>query len=183
MANKAKKDNKNLIIGICAAVVVVVVIVIAVVLATRGTKLNDDYFVSDDTKYVLTVETGDLYTDDDDSDEVVPVKTHLVYTYSGDEITGLKAYYEFADDAAAKTAYDQYVEADLSNEYASIELDGKYVILTANASEYEDLTADDVKQRIEFMEMLNNMDLTDGSEDDTEEVETVEEIDYDEDEE
>lgn len=163
MANKAKKDNKNLIIGICAAVVVVIVIVVAVILANRGAKLDDSYFVSDDTKYVLTVNS------DDSEDNLSLVKTHLVYKYSGDTITELKSYYEFANAEDAKAAFDEYKEA-YAGSFKSAELNGKYIIFTANEEDYSDLTASDVKQQIEFMEMLEGMDLTDDTEE--EEVET-----------
>ena len=156
MANKAK-NNKNLIIGICAAILVVVVVVVAIVLATRGgsTQLSDSYFVSDDTKYVLTLETNDS------EEEYAPAKTHMVYFYSEDDVTGMKAYYEFADEAAAKAAFDYYKEAMEGEDYEDISIDGKYIVITSKESAYEGLTASDVKQQIEFMEMLKNMDLTD----------------------
>lgn len=173
MAEKSTKNNKNLIIGICAAVVVIVVIIIAVVLATGGGKggviggLNDSYFVSDDTKYVLTLDADDMYIEDTD---YAPLKSHLVYTYSGDEVTGLKAYYEYADASAASAAYEFY-QANNDGSFKEVALDGKYLILTANEEEYEGLTASDVKQQIEFMQMLNNMDL----DEDEESVEIVDE--------
>lgn len=165
MANKAKKDNKNLILGICAALVVVVVIVVAVILANRGPKLDDSYFVSDDTKYVLTVDS------DDSEDNLSLVKTHLVYKYSGDTITELKSYYEFANAEDAKAAFDSYKEA-YSGSFKAAELNGKYIIFTANEEDYSDLTASDVKQQIEFMEMLEGMDLTDDEEEEEVDVET-----------
>jgi len=173
MANKAKKDNKNLIIGICAAVVVVVVIIVAVVLATSGTKLNDAFFVSDGSKYVVTME-ADESTDSDD--EVSPVKVHLVYFYSDDKVTDMKSYYEFADDSAAKKAYDLYKEADSdeSEDVSKYEISGKYVILTADASQYEGMTANDAKQQVEFTEMLKNMDSSNSSGSDTVTVEETE---------
>ena len=173
MAKKADKKNKNLIIGICSAVVIVVVIVvIAVVLATRGgnVALNDKYFVSDDTKYVLTLEGDEISLDE----EYAPLKTHLVYYYSDDTVTGLKAYYEYADEASAKTAYNAIKEdAETSESYKEIALDGKYLILTANESEYADMTKSDVEEQIKFMEMLKNMDL-DKEGDDVIEEDTVE---------
>ena len=158
MANKKAKNkggNKNIIIGACCAVVVVVVIVVAIVLAvTSGNRLGDAYFVSDDTKYVLTVESDDMVIDEEE-EAYAPVKTHLVYTYSGDEITGLKAYYEYADNASAKAAYDYILSS--GEETGEVAIDGKYVIITAAPEEYEGLTASDVKQQVEFMEMMKSM--------------------------
>lgn len=167
MVNKAKKDNKNLIIGICAAVVVVIVVVVAIILATRGgsAQLNDSYFVSDDTKYVLTLET------ENSEEEYTPVKTHMAYFYSGDDVTDMKVYYEFTDEAAAKAALDYYKESMEGEDYKDIALNGKYIVVASNESAYEDLTANDVKQQIEFMEMLKNMDLSNQTDDADVEVE------------
>ena len=172
MAKKAKKDNKNAIIGgICAAVLVVVIIIVAVVLATGGgNKLNDDYFVSDDTKYVLTIESDDIDYEDSEA-AYIPLKTHLVYTYSGDEITGLKTYAEYADAAAAKAAFEAMKEA--GEDVTGVTIDGKYLIMTATEDQYEGMTASDVKQQIEFMEMMKGLDTGD-TEEETEVVEEEE---------
>ena len=178
MAKKAKKDNKNLIIGICcgiAALVVVVVIAIVLVVSNNNT-LSDDYFQSDDTKYVLTVDADVLDIESDD-ETPTPVKTHLVYTYSGDEITGLKTYAEYANADDAKAAFDAMQAAGSEED---IELNGKYIIATNDAEAYEGLTASDIEQQIQFMEALKNMNLNDVSDDvddttETEETEKVEE--------
>lgn len=164
MAEKAKKDNKNLIIGICAAVLVVVVIVVAVVFATKGTStLSDAYFVSDDTKYVITVDGDEIDAEDE---EFVPVKTHVVYTYSGDTITGMTTYMEFADEATAKAALASYQEAyadvDPSESgVASMSTNGKYLVVVATEDQYADTTVSDIKQYVEFMEMMENSDTED----------------------
>ena len=173
MAKKtATKNNKNLIIGICAAVAAIIVIVIIVVIILLNPSngplggINDSYFVSDGTKYVLNLDAESVYVENED---YVPLESHLVYHYSGDSITGLEAYYEYADNTAASAAYEFY-KTNNDNMYKDVTLDGKFVILTANPEEYEGLTADDVKQQIEFMDMLNNMNSdNDDSNTDTEE--------------
>ena len=153
-AKQSKKDNKNLIIGCCAAIAVVIAIIITVVLINNNS-LNDNYFVSDNTKYVLTIET-----DESDNDEYAPLKTHLVYTYDGDKVTGMKTYYVYGNNDSAKKAFDALKEAINNEEEAkSMELNDKYIIITASEESYKDLTASDVKQQIEFMESLKNMDL------------------------
>ncbi len=166
MANNAKKpNNKNLAIGICA-IIAIIIIIITVVLTTRNNTLNDSYFVSDDTKYVLTLDSSDVSMEDPTYD---PIKTHLVYTYSGDEITGLKAYYEYADNATAKVAAEYLKQNYDSDTQNKVTTDGKYVIFVASEEEYEDLTASDVKQQIEFMEVIKNMDAEDDAEESTDE--------------
>ena len=154
MANKktkkSKKDNKNAIVGgICAAVVVVAIIIVAVVLATRG-GLSDDYFKSDDTKYVLSIESE--MTGNEEQDALTPVKTHVVYLYSGDSITGMKSYAEYNNADQAKNAYNTLKEAVAAHgddEEASADMDlanyqvnGKYLIYTFGEDEYKDLVAE-----------------------------------------
>lgn len=168
-SNKKTKDNKNLIIGICAAVVLVVVIIVTIVLVVNNNSLNDSYFVSDDTKYVLTIENDES----SEGDEATPVKSHIVYTYEGDKITSMKSYSEFADEATAKKAFDAMIEAG-GEEAKGIELKGKYIIATAEEDVYKDLTANDVKQQIEFMESLKNMNLDDNSDTEEESEEVIE---------
>lgn len=168
MANKkTKKDNKGAIIGICSAIVVLVVVIVAVVLATGGVGggISDSYFVSDDSKYVLTAEADEMYADEEDG-EYTPIRTHIVYTYSGDEITGMTTYAEYADNATAKAALDAMAEA--GQEVDGIEVNGKYLVMVMDESAYEGVTAGDVKQVIELREALKNMDL--GETDDVTEI-------------
>lgn len=170
MANQAKKskDNKNLIIGICAAAAVVVVIILAVVLVNRNPALSDAYFVSDGTKYVLTIESD---TEELENDEYTPLKTHLVYTYSGDTVTGMKTYYEYGDASSAKKAFDALKE-ELGDEATAMEINGKYIIITADEESYKDTTASDVKKQIDLMESLKNMNLNDTEDEEVVDVDT-----------
>lgn len=169
---KKKKNNKNLIIGICAGVLVIAVIVVAIIFATKGTtNLNDAYFVSDDTKYVLTVNSDEL---DEEKTEVTPIKTHLVYYYSGDAITGMITYMEFADEATAKSAIEAYKSIDQTG-VKNIYTNGKYIVVEMTEDQYADITASDVKQQIEFMEMVKGMDPSEIE--NTENTETTVEID------
>ena len=164
-SKKANKDNKNVIIGICAAVALVVVVIVTVVLVMNSNTLNDSYFVSDNTKYVFTLESNES---DYSEGEIAPVKTHLVYTYEGDKITSMKSYSQYADEATAKKAFDAMKEAG-GEEAEDIELKGKYVIATAKEDTYKDLTASSVKQQLDFMESLKNAN--------TDETENVDEVD------
>ena len=168
MANKAeKKTNKNLIIGICIALVVIAIIAVIIVLVMRNNSpsTNNSYFVSDDTKYVLNLDSDSFSTEDG---EFQPQKAHLIYYYSGDTITGMKSYYEYANEADAKSAYEYY-KANMASEYKNIELDGKFLILTANEADYEGMTAYDIQQQIEFLESINNYKTIENEEDDVKE--------------
>ena len=170
MAEKAKKNNKNLIIGICAGVLVIAVVIVAVIFATKSS-LNDAYFVSDDSKYVLTVDRDMLETEDKENS---PIKTHIVYYYSGDAITGVTTYMEFDNDATAKAALDLYKNADQTG-VKSLKTDGKYLVVEMTEDQYKDLTASDVKQQVEFMEMLKKSGTNnpDGANEETTETENT----------
>ena len=173
MAEKAK-NNKSIIIGICVAALVIIAIIIAIVLINKNQTINDAYFKSDDTKYVLTLDADDY--DSDEDQEHAPLKTHTVYYYKGNEITDLKTYLEYTDNDAAKAALD-YVTTNESDNYKEITVNGKYLILTSNDVAYEGVTADEVKQQIEFIESLKNFNFGTEDEDidDTTIEETVEE--------
>ena len=164
--NNTNKTNKNFALGICTiiGVVAIIVVMITIILLNRGTSLNDSFFVSDDTKYVLTLDTDSVSMEDP---EYNPIKTHIVYFYSGEEITGMKAYYEYSDPTAAKSALE-YLKTNYEDENQNkITVNGKYVIFTASETEYENLTANDVKEQIDFMEMLKNINTENPDEEDT----------------
>ena len=54
-----KSNKKTIIICIAAAVVVVAIVVAAILLSRNG--LGDNYFVSDGSKYVLTLDDEEFY--------------------------------------------------------------------------------------------------------------------------
>ena len=160
MANKSNQNKKNVIIGVCVAVLVLIAIIVAIILGSRNGGfggLNDSYFKSDGSKYVLTVDSSDMIGEEE-------------HTYAGDKITGLKAYYEYTNNDDAKAAYEYY-NTNMADEYKSITRDGKYVILEIDESGYEGVTPDDVKQQIEYMEMLNELEADEVTPEDTTVVE------------
>ena len=154
MAGKAKtkstNNNKNIIIGICVAVVVIAVVAVAIFFATRGPQLNDSYFVSDNTKYVVTVD------DSASSSDGAPVKTHYVYTYSGDKITGATIYLEFTNEATAKTALDA-VKEESEGVAKSVSVNGKYIVAEMTEDQYSDMTLSEIKAAFEESEDTDNM--------------------------
>lgn len=167
MAEDAKKNNKGLIIGICCGVVAVVVAIVLIVLFVikpggLGGGLSDDYFVSDDTKLVMTLDSEQASFDDG---EYAPAKSHMVYYYSGDKITGMSVFYEYADEATAKLAYD-HIDDEARAEAKEIKMRGKYIEIVMKEDSYSDSTPEEIKQQIEFMEMLKNMNFDDGTSND-----------------
>ena len=80
---KGSKNKKNLIYGIIggiAAVAVIAVIIVVIVLNSKPA-LNDDFFKSDGSKYVLTVDFREGQDESEGTDELAPIKSHAVYRY------------------------------------------------------------------------------------------------------
>lgn len=176
MANKkSKKQDKSKVVGICVAVVAIVVIIIAIVAASMNQGLSEGYFKSDDTKYVLTIETDEDAVSDEE--EYVPIKTHIVYFYEGDNITGLSVYQEYADNATAKAAADYYAD---SESYKELYADGKYLVAVMNEEDYEGVTVESVKQQLEFIEAMKSASENGGLVDDGSDDELIETTDEEE---
>ncbi|MBR3254484.1 hypothetical protein IKF88_02010 [Candidatus Saccharibacteria bacterium] len=72
----------------------------------------------------------------------------------------MKTYYEYKDADTAKEAYNT-LKSSGEFEGVDVSLNGKYFVIVNDSSEYEDLTASDVQEQIELMEMFQNMDSDD----------------------
>jgi len=156
MSTKSKtkrRDNHFGIIGGCCVAVLAVILIVIAVIVNRPRPIDDSFFVSDGTKYVLSLDSDDV---EDAEGDYSPIKTHLVYFYSDDDITGLKIYYEYADAEEASNAYGQFIEEN-DGEYKEISRESKYIILVANEADYDEVKASDIKKQIEFMDMINRM--------------------------
>ena len=175
MAEKSKKgSNKNTIIGIIVGILVVAAVCVGIFFLVKNqSSVSTNYFVTDDTKYVLELEGNMIAMESEDN---VPVKYYQVFTYSDETVTGMKIYYEYKDHAAAEAAYEEISRVYGENEeVAEIVVDGKYVVLTAAESEYSEMSVEEVKQYIDFMQAMSEFNLDDVSEDDVEEIEDADE--------
>ncbi len=168
--NKTKnvrKNNTGMIVGICCVIVAIIVIIIAAVAISSNSGLNDSYFKSDDSKYVLTIDQDELMISEDEEANYASKKVHIVYEYKDDAITGMKIYYEYADNETAMKALDDIKENQDIESYKELVVDGKYVVATVNESEYEGATVSDVKSQIEAHEALKTMNFDDMTTDET----------------
>ena len=135
--------KKTLIVTIIAAVIAIAAIVLAIVLINRQPVINDDYFVSDNEKYVITLE---------DNTYGAKVTHHVAHYNSNDEITKLEAYYEFEDEEAAKTVFNELKDLEESGlENIDIALNGKYIVENRSLEDLS-MTASEFKQWIDFYE-------------------------------
>lgn len=144
---KIKKPSKQAIYSICSTIIIASVAIIAVVLILRTLSkpvIEEAYFVSDDTKSVISLDSNRGESEDGSA-----VQTHLVYTYDGDNVTGLKTYFEYPSEEAAATAIESLKDQP---EFQGAVLEGKYIVVTADASQFEGLTASDVRQQAEAIQ-------------------------------
>ena len=146
MAKKAKRKNKknnnNLMVWVFVALFLLIVISIAVILTlSNGSdpNTNKSFFVSDGSKYVITSELGDSGEDGD------AVSAYDVYYYSGETITDHKAYFEFINEEVAKEALPDY-QSLRDNDIKSVEVNGRFIVFTAEPSQYEKITLEQVKE-------------------------------------
>lgn len=143
------KSNIGKISCVIIGVVAIVAIIFALVFALNSNTINDAYFVSDNSKLVLTLDN-----DYDENDVLAPTKSHLVYYYSGDKITGVKYFYEFSSEDKAAEAFKGLTEnnEEYDGRPESIKLNGKYVIYTFPANQFEGTSVEDIKSYLEVIE-------------------------------
>lgn len=134
--------RSNLGIAICAGVVLAIAITLIVVFYPKPVSYEQGYFVSDDTKSVLNLES---------ENGTSTRKTHIVYEYDGDKVSAIKTYFEYIDEATAAASIES-LKKQPEFEKSKVELDGKYIIVTANEDSFKGLSADDVKQQVKAIE-------------------------------
>lgn len=118
-------------------------IIVIVVTIFTSPKINyETYFVTDNNKDVITVEVSE-----EDAVRTNLIRSHIVYTYENDKITSLKTYYEYDNNESAKKSIDGIRNANQNAE--SIIIDDKYIVVSANKDQYENLAPKDIKQQAE----------------------------------
>ena len=142
--NPNSHKNKYLFYGayVSLLVIIAVAIIIPVYNATHP-PLSEEFFVSDDTKDVISLDA-----DRSSGGPNPSTHTHLVYTYDGDNVTGLKTYFEYPDEATAATALESLKDLQ---EFSGAIRDGKYIVVTAPEDQFKGLTASDVKQQADAL--------------------------------
>ncbi len=137
--------KKNYKIILVAVVALVVVIVLAISASNSFYEpIDDNYFVSDDSKLILTLtkESASLETS-----EYEPDITHIVYYYSGDDIIDARVFYSYKSEEEAREA-DKNIKTDDKNWVTGRKLNGKYIIFNTNSDFRSGLTTSFVKQAL-----------------------------------
>ena len=101
--------------------------------------VDDSFFVSNDVKTTISLTP-------DNSDTTTLHQTHVVYEYDGENVISMKTYFEYPDEESAKTAYESLKDQP---EFVGAVVNGKYIIVTADESQFKGLTASDVRQQAE----------------------------------
>lgn len=168
-----KENSKKSLITIGAVLVAIIVaLVVAILIIKNGSGQftgNDAFFNSDGTKLVIPI-NGDRIAADEE--EPMPEKTYLVYYYAGNTITKYQTYQVYNNEDTAKKAFN-YFQDTIANLFEDVSLDGHYVILTHEPADYEWITAEDIKQQIEYINTETETSTTETEE--TEEEPTEEE--------
>ena len=141
--------HKIIIIGVF---VVIFVVILAIILARTSfyEDISDDYFESDDTKLVLSLNKEMAAYE---NGEYEPDITRVVYYYNGDKVTGVRVFYDYDSEEEAKEANEFVVLSD-KDWTTGKKLNGKYIIFEVERSQYNNLTTDMVRDNIERMRAI-----------------------------
>ena len=147
--------KKNQKIVIVAAVALVIVIIVAISASNSFYEsIDDDYFVSDGSKLVLTLPKKSASFE---TSEYEPDITHVVYYYSGDDIISARVFYAYNSEEEAREA-DKNIKSDDKDWITGRKLNGKYIIFNTNSDFISGLTASFVKKAVGFDEDADNED-------------------------
>jgi secreted protein with Ig-like and vWFA domain len=135
-----RRHKKAFYVSCAVAVLALAAAISATIIQSIPQPITEDYFVSDDTKTVIPLTTNGN-------------NTYLVYTHDGDIVTGLKTYFKYADQETAKNTFE--VAKD-QPELKNASLNGQYIVVTADESQYKGLTVSDIKQQTEALHLFQN---------------------------
>lgn len=119
---------------ICTAIIVAIIVILY---SATHQPPEESYFVSDDTKTTISLSPSKGSTSSS-------IKTHVVYTHENDKITSMKTYFEYPDEATAAANLENMKKQP---EFTNAELNGKYIVVTSDPKNYENLTVSDVRQQ------------------------------------
>lgn len=159
IANLNARTLQNIlnILGVIATVLLAAIIIVLVIQKLQPEPISEDYFVSDETKSVIGMSTSGSTSDPSH------IQTFVVYDFEGDNVVGLKTYFEYTDSEAAAAALERRKSQP---EFEDAELNDKYIIVTAKPESYQGLTASDVRQQEEAIKQFQASTKKDDKKDD-----------------
>ncbi len=135
-----RKSLKTLYATVFPVILLLVAVAVLIVLTVLNRPtIDDEFFVSDDTKTTIS-----LTPSSNGSTNTTLIETHLVYTYDGDNVSGLKTYFEYPDEETARNTLESIKEQP---EFKGAVVEGKYIVVTADEGQYKGLTTSDIRQQ------------------------------------
>ena len=147
---QVRKQDGTRVVAIMIVALVFVVLLVSLIVgmgAMKNEQYSDDYFVSDGSKLVLSLDKATTSFIDEDSELDV---THIVYYYSGGNIREVKIFFAYNDGDEAKTA-DEKIDEDYKEWAVSKEVNGKYLIFEVDQETLEGVTTEEIRDNIENM--------------------------------
>ena len=150
--DQKKKVKIGVLIGFIVAIVIFAGVSLVMIL-NRKVELNDEYFKTDGSKIVINYKPDFVLYEDG---KYEPEKVYGVYYRSGNNISGVKIFYEYNN---AETAEQEYNSDDVENSewVEKRELDGKYIVLSLKKTSSEDTNAEQIT---EYAEDLREAGIT-----------------------
>ena len=152
MSNNSISVKQKTILAWLIPIAILLIVIIVAVVNLKNSIIDDNYFVTDGSKYVFTTEVDPSTIGDEEEDLAYKNLTviHGVYHYSGNEITGLDIYYVYEDAIAAETAFDKFKEeADTLDSNKAVYQRGKYIVIEKDTPAYENYTTAEVRAEYE----------------------------------
>ena len=141
-----KPANRQTFVFVACAILAVCVVALITwgVTSLLPKKITEETtFVTDDTQTTITIEPTE-------SEHSSISHTRTVYEYDSDNnVIGMKTYFEYADNEAAKAAYETVKDQP---EFKGAEVIDKYIVVAADPNSFKGLTAEDVRQQSENLE-------------------------------
>ncbi len=141
--------------------VLFIAIVCLFIVVGCGKDNNPETNNNDDNNSEVDNNTTNNQADDDfklytDNNKLVyeNSNTKYIFYFSGEEITAYHTYVDYGDAVTANYAY-QVFKNDGVDTADKFYVKGKYVVFEWNKSEYEDLTASQVKLAYSYMKQIN----------------------------
>lgn len=133
--------------------VALILVVMAILKFNQNERIDSSYFHDTDGKIVLTMTEDNAALDE--SIWEAPI-THVVYYYSGDTLTGARAFYEYTTEAEAEEAFKHLELGDFAN---NKKISGKFVIFEVKDTRYNTMSVEELRNSIERLKQSNKLVL------------------------
>ncbi len=143
-----KLNKKQIIYLVCGIIMAgsIAAITFVVLLVNHQTIDEETTFASNDVQTTISISTND--------------DTRVVYTYTGEDVTGMKTYFKYGSNEEAKVALDKRKSLP---EFANAEVIDNYIVVTANPDDLKGLTSTDIRQQAETLEQYYGSKNTEGN--------------------